>query len=333
MGLQYAKPVNDPWFEANTPLTREYEDEPGVFKNLTIYSPAFPISTVGCAIQYQWCDPSTGANPTCTDLTGLARTLEQLKKILKREKQRITLTRMMVSIGSASDMRKVITTITGSVLLINKFGNYQMAALRDDQWIQELSHIFGTLMTTMQIRNYRFTGGYTSAMDIDPVIQAPLANETWMCDAQMVRRDDYQSLSVLGLALICSIGGLIVLINLSLDSIVGWYQKRYHKREFATSEWELLEAETLQRHLYKSHGVDLREGDVSVAGVLARVENKRYGETMEVLVESERRGRMGLRSMSSMGTLGKESIVGVGVRRVSTERTLPGSPLSKKMTS
>jgi hypothetical protein len=330
MGLQYAKPVNDPWFEAKWPLPWEYNVAVNDFKNVTVYGPKFPISTVGCAMQYQWCDPSTGPNATCTELTGFTRSVRQADKMIKPEKQRVTLKRMRDILVSSGDFLNIITAITGSVLLINKFGYFQMAAPKDDQWIQELSHMFGTLLTNMQIRNYRFTGGYTSALNVDPVIQPPVANETWMCDAQLVRRSDYQSLSVLGLALICGLGSLIVVINLSLDSIVGWYQKRYKKREYATHEWELLEAETLQKQLYKSHGMDLREEDVSVASVLERMKTRRYGETIDTLVEREQRGMKELKSMSSAGTLGKGSEVDVRVRRASTEMTLPVSPLMRK---
>ena len=325
MGLQYSKPVNDPWFEANYPTTRQYSTDDGGYKNVTIYSPEFPISVVGCTHQYQWCDPSTGSDPTCTDLGGLHPTWTQARQLFKRDKQITTLKRMQDVAGVYNDFSKIAATITGSVLQINKYGYYQLAAMKDDYWISELGHMFGTLMKVMQIRNYRFTGGYTSPMNIQPVITPAAANETWMCDAQMVRREDYQSLSVLGLAIICAFGALIILINLTLDSSVGWYQKRYNKRAYATREWEMLQSETLQQKLYKAHGVDLREGDVSVTHVLERLEGRRLGETMETLVERERE----LKSMASVGTLGKGSEVGVSVRRVSTERTLEGSPLSR----
>ncbi|KAF2030442.1 hypothetical protein EK21DRAFT_100489 [Setomelanomma holmii] len=331
MGMQYAQPVNDPWFQANSPVTRAFEVSPGVFKNTTAYSPGdWPLTAVACTQQFQWCDPSTSSvDPTCTDLGGLRPVLKQAKRLFKREKQQITFARLTEVFSTAGGLADIALTITGDALLINKFGYYQLAAPRDDHWIQELSHMFGTLLQYIQIRNYRFTGGYTSALKIEPEITAPQTNETWMCNSQIVKREDYQSLSVLGLAIICSFGGLVILINLSLESIVGWYQKRYNKREYASAEWELLQAETLQRQLYKSYGVDLYEENVSMGDVLERLKGRKNGETMETLIGGRNEAAKELKSMSSTGTLGKGSEIGVHVRRVSSDMTMPMSPLSR----
>lgn len=323
MGMQYTNPVNDPWFEANTPKIKTTTSSTGIPRNATYYVPDFPISVVGCAMQYQWCDPGTGQ---CTDLTGRLRAMRQTRVRFKRPKQQITILRMAEITTITSGITSLATSLAGSVLLINKNGIYRSAGPRDDQWIQELSHMFGTLLKVMQIRNFRYTGGYTSDFKVEPVITPPLANETWMCDAQMVRRDDFQSLSVLGIALICSIGGLIIITNLCLDSVVAWYHKRWDTRRHVTEEWEMLQAENLQRQLYKTHGADWREENVSLANVLETVKNGRYGRAS---FAGRHEAYRELKSMSSAGSLGKDSEVAVGVRRMSTERTLPVSPLAR----
>ncbi|KAF2825406.1 hypothetical protein CC86DRAFT_407618 [Ophiobolus disseminans] len=319
MALEYSRPVNDPWFEANTPKINAYETQDGTYKNVTVYRPAFPISTVGCTHQFQWCDPSTGPSPTCTALDGLYPTNQQAKKLYKRKRQLTTLARIYNSIQRINAFSDIAGALVGSVLQMNKFGDHQLAPPKDDYWTTELSHMFGTLMKAIQIRNYRYTGGYSSLLDVKPVITQPMANETWMCDAQLVRREDYQSLSVLGLALICSLGTLIILINLSLDSIVGWYQKRYNKRVHATHEWDMLQAETMQEKLYAAYGVDLKEGSVSIRNVLEQLEHRKVGDTMETLVGTEK----GLKSTSSTGSVAKGSVVDTSVGRVSTEGTSP----------
>lgn len=128
--------------------------------------------------------------------------------------------------------------------------------------------MYATLLTITQIRNYRYTGGYETGLKITPAVTPPLDNETWMCDTQMVRRNDYLSFSVLGLSLIVGPGTLIILINLTLSTIVRWYQKRYQRRVHASLEWEMLETETLQRQAYKMQGVDLLEHSTSIAPLL-----------------------------------------------------------------
>ncbi|KAH8722812.1 hypothetical protein GQ44DRAFT_828694 [Phaeosphaeriaceae sp. PMI808] len=327
--VQYPKPINDPWFEAKTPIVREVRISDSVVQNVTIYIADYPISVLGCVTQHQLCDPSTGSSPTCTDL-GPVRNIRRAMKMLKRDQQKITLERMVNIISEAKDFTAIPIMLSGNSLLITKRPHYQNIIPPDDQWIMELDHMFGTLFQTMQIRNYRFAGGYPSSSDLQPNITKPQANATWMCGAQVVRRDDYQSLSVLGLALICSIGGLIILINLTLDSIVAWYSKRFQKGEHAIHEWEMLQAETLQEKLYKSYSVDIKEGEVSMETVLEGLRGRTYGETMGTLVERERKGEKNgaLKSMSGAGTLGIGNEIEVSLRRSSTDMTSPISSIS-----
>jgi hypothetical protein len=327
--LEYSKPVNDPWFEANTPVTREYETDDinngTKFKNVTVYTPSSPVLPLACTFQYQFCDPNASSGPNCTDLTGIMPAYDQSAQLFKREKQRDIGKRMAEVVGVANSFKELISNLKGNLLQINQYGFYQMAGLKDDYWTVELNHMMATLMKLYQIRNYRYTGGYSAPLNYKPVITSPLEKERWMCDAQIVKREDYQSLSVLGLALIISIGALIILINLTLDSFVGWYQRKYNKRLFATREWELLQAETLQQQLYKAHGIDLREDDVSIGTVLEKMENRRRVETFATLVDSERE----MKSMSSSGSMDKGSVGNASVRRIDTERTMPVSPLSR----
>jgi hypothetical protein len=319
-GMAYANPVTDPWFEAMTPM--QSQD-----KKTTVYSPQLPISTVGCTMQYQWCDPSTGAHPTCTTLTGARPSIHQAQQLFKREEQRVTLKRLATVLESAGDFTNIASYVPASaLLLINKYGYWQMDAPRDNQWIQELSHMFGTMLTNYQIRNYRYAGGYQSALDIKPVIEAPLANEMWMCDAQIVRRNDYQSLSVLGLSLICGIGGLIIVVNLTLHAVVGWFQKRYGKQGYKRDEWEMLQAESMQRRLYQSCGVDLEKGHVSVATVLERMQEQRDREVILVVAGEGR----DIECMTSTKTLvEKEDVIQGDVKRVDSERTLSMDSISR----
>jgi hypothetical protein len=139
-----------------------------------------------------------------------------------------------------------------------------------------------------------------------------------MCDAQLVRREDYQSLSVLGLALVCTIGGLIIFINLTLESIVGWYQHRHNKRGHAMQEWDMLQAETLQRHFYMSQGADLRVGHISVADILDGLKVLRRNDTMDTLVGNHPETR----SMSSEETLCKEHSIGGRMKIAASKSTI-----------
>lgn len=323
MGAYYAMPVDDPWFEANTPVRRTVILETGQIKT-TVYYPKFPISTVACTMQYQWCD---AVSSKCTQLTGRMPAMQQATSILfKSGKKRITILRMNQVSTTTGGLSLVGSNLGGLALLMTKHGSYSLAAPRNNEWIQELSHMFGTMLKAMQIRNYRFTGGYTSTLQVQPRIDSLPANATWMCDAQMVRRQDYQSLSVLGITLICTMGALIILINLTLDSIIAWHHKRYSVKLHAIQEWELVRAESLQKQLYCVHGADWSHEKVSVQCILESFEIRGNNR---VPFETKQYGKN--ESIRTLSTATKENRTEVHVRRVSTEENLTYTPFEVGM--
>lgn len=173
---------------------------------------------------------------------------------------------MVQVLHSIGDISQLASTLTGNALLANQFGTIEEYPLPNDPWIQELNHIFGTLMRVMQIRNYRYVGGYD--VRFTPNVTPPAKNERWMCSNQIVRRSDYQSVSVLGIAIILGIGSFITLVNLTLSKVVAKFQKYYLKHEHAYLEWDILETETLQRMAYRASGVEMLSGLKSIQPVL-----------------------------------------------------------------
>lgn len=265
--LQYTAPVHDPWFEALEPDTIMKPSAHSDLENITIYNAEWPVSTVGCAVQYQFCDPSIGTEANCTGMTGIDAVFPKARELLRKNpKQYLTLQRLQQLLGSIGGLSRLTQYLAGNVLLANKYGTIEMTPFPNDQWIQELNHMFGTVMTVLQIRNYRFVGGY--AEQYVPAVTPPRDNETWMCDNQMIRREDYQSFSILGLSIIIGMGSLIILINMTLDVIVAWYQKQSRTRTHAYMEWDILETEELQRLVYSKHGVDMLSGSSSIEQLL-----------------------------------------------------------------
>jgi hypothetical protein len=264
--MRYSGPVDDPWFEAHEAHSEVMKIEYDARENVTWYYPKYPVSVVGCACQYQFCGPTATEGTVCTPLTGMDTAVRLCSDILRFPRQRAALRRIVEVIGSIGDMSRLATTLVGNVLLANHFGPIEEHPLPNDQWIRELNHMFGTLMTVLQIRNYRFAGGYDP--QFEPKVTPPRANDTWMCGNQMVRRNDYQSFSVLGLGIIVGLGGFIILVNMTLSEVVGMIQKRYHKHGHGRREWNLLKTETLQLLAYSAQGVDMLSGLNSIQPAL-----------------------------------------------------------------
>jgi hypothetical protein len=264
--IRYTGPVDDPWFEAHEAHTQVLKTENDGRQNLTTYNSTYPISVVGCASQYQLCGQIATSGTACTPLTGIDVSFDTARKILRNPQQIVTLNRIDRVIEEISSMGQLVTALTGKVLLVEQFGTIELHPLPNDQWIQELNHMFGTLITALQVRNYRYVGGYDARFT--PNVTPPAENETWMCGNQIIRRSDYQSFSVLGIAVIIGIGAFTILVDLVLCKVVEWIQKRYRKRQHAYLEWNFLETETLRRTAYRVRGVEMLSGLTSVQPVL-----------------------------------------------------------------
>jgi len=263
--MRYSGPVDDPWFEAHEPSTQTLKIEFDAREEVTTYHSKYPISVVGCACQYQYCG-RTMSGTACTPLNGLDASLPKARAILKSPKQKAIIRRWTEVAGSVGDMSRVASALAGNVLLANQFGTIELHPLPNDHWIQELNHMFGTIMAALQIRNYRYAGGYGA--ESMPKVTPPWENQTWMCNSQKVRRSDYQSFSVLGIGIIIGLGAFIILVDLALSSVVGSIQRRFRKREHAPLEWDLLKTKTLQRLAYSGQGVEMQSGLNSIQPVL-----------------------------------------------------------------
>ena len=140
-----------------------------------------------------------------------------------------------------NDINIMLEDLQGSELLAfqeleGSFGT----SLPDNQWILELQHLFSILLTYVQLQYA--TGTETAAYN--RYLQPPTPSERWMCGNQIVQRSDHASFSVLGLAIILVVGGLIMLVNSFLSTLWPKLRPRSALGEYRDAQWvsnELLE--------------------------------------------------------------------------------------------
>jgi hypothetical protein len=90
--------------------------------------------------------------------------------------------------------------------------------------------------------------GLTNNPPTDPVVAQ-------MCSNQLVRSDgQHQSFSVLGLTLVLILGGIIIILGMVTDTVVGWLQTLLGAR-YRRTQWILDEKLQLQRAAYEGFGV------------------------------------------------------------------------------
>lgn len=145
-----------------------------------------------------------------------------------------------------------------STIVHEKVGFQTVKSLPDDQWALEIENWFKTQLLTMQAYITNFVTGWQE-VSLDNMITPPPETDMWMCEAQIIRRKDCASLSILGLSIIISVGSLIIIANMSITWIVNRMRPATAQQLYKKESWRvnhLLElqtatAETLHRRSSK----------------------------------------------------------------------------------
>ena len=260
--VSYTGPIEDPWFYATTPIAL-IDGQTQTFYGT---APDSPVSVVGCTEQHQLCNPATSQ---CTGLSGLTGVLHHKWESLGfTERQIATYNRSFVV--ASDSILSATTQILGAkhMLVQNHVGYGNAATLPPNQWILELNNWFGTMMTNLQIRSLQYATGPSSPRFFKYVRPPQTRDEQDMCTRQIIRRNDFASFNVLGLALIFILGGLIVIVNLTLRSVVNRLQQATPKGQHRIREWDVNGTLKLQRIAFQKHGTGLEVGktDLAAAG-------------------------------------------------------------------
>jgi hypothetical protein len=63
-------------------------------------------------------------------------------------------------------------------------------------------------------------------------------SEKWLCQNMMMQSAAYQSFSVMALVLIAVFGMIFILISLTIETSVGWVQRRFNRSAHGREMWE-----------------------------------------------------------------------------------------------
>ena len=221
-------------------------------QNVTYFAPAAPVSVVGCASQYQWCNPNQ--DNTCTNLVGNEAEAEAVDRIGYNEKQMRIYARLVQALTSSS-IGIIASSLGNDALLAGSksLGAGEVSVpLPNNQWIQELNYWFGMHLTNTQLQVVQYATGTGNAA-WDRNWEAPGAEDEWWCVNQMVQRSDYSSINMLGVILILCFGILFVLVNTFLDPVVTAVRSKKHKA-LGVSPWKMHHVLQLQSMLYEALG-------------------------------------------------------------------------------
>jgi hypothetical protein len=247
----YKGKVDDALFNAQIPA-----DDSKQF-----YAPTNDFAVLGCTEQYQFCDPKTDR---CTALGGLYAVQNAVERgeIPFSRKQKATFAIVWESAWGMA-MQWTIKLLSGQVLLAQNWVFTATAvgssALPSNQWQHESFNLHNISLAMFQHRINQYASPDTfelaPGVGADEQLVRPTDPDMLeMCQRQRVLSAKHYSVSVLGMAIILSIGSLLIMIDQSMEAM--WF--RYFNaagRLSKRAEWTQTGTLQLHRQALEARGV------------------------------------------------------------------------------
>ncbi|KAH9204414.1 hypothetical protein DL95DRAFT_496441 [Leptodontidium sp. 2 PMI_412] len=257
-GVAHTAPSNDLWIQA-TLRPKELEET-----NISLWTSEYDASLLGCIDQYQVCKPSMANSlQTCTNLTSALDTmLEAGRPSFHFNAHQLSTVARLFDKYWLRTMYQTIYGRGGAALNANsRLYDGQQLPLPSNQWQKEVSIWFSTCLAKDQAWAEEW-----STMPRNLPIQLNQKNSPFdsnyptdatlriQCSNQLVRdAGRHQNFSVLGIGLILGLGGLIIVVGLTIDVAVGFL--RPQKSRFRKDEWEMEEVLALHIAAYAGLGL------------------------------------------------------------------------------
>ena len=266
--MEYYTPVDDPWFSAHVHYNDAFED------NTTIptYVRDRLSSPLGCATLHQFCNPNLLPASACTPWGGWNQTLQSLTSqsaLEFNDRQNATIIRLMEAAYAAS-LDQVVISLDQSILLATQEAAKDLTnGLPPDQWKQEVYQLNSIMLAYLQSLMVNYVEG-PSDPAYNHYIQPPSTpEEEEFCKNQIAADPSLHCFSVLGMAITLVIGGLIMLINLTLEPLVRLFRNFTNNDHglYKQLEWDTTATLQLQRLVYEEQGSGTWHGEPDVVPV------------------------------------------------------------------
>lgn len=287
----YMEPCDDPIFGAHQ-----------LNEAIGVYYADYWALPLGCTEQYRVCSPQSNA---CTSYMGLMQLLTSFgardaNQLGFNTVQQQTFYRLVPAL-QVSNVYYATFTRSGSALRASEtLSQLTQTYLPPNQWHLEVGSWFDSGLARLQQITQEYATGPmvvprgSFIASPDPTVAEDII---WavMCRSQLINDGSTtMSFSVLGIAILVGLGIIIVLLSFSLDTVVGWLQKKTGKGLHAQMEWRLNDKLELQRLLYE----EMHQGhwdDSKSVPVTA------WGDRLSSVAERERKRLETKRSASDTG--------------------------------
>jgi hypothetical protein len=268
--IVYLDPVDDPLFAAHQPTNTTF----GTGANLqTIkqYTRDTWIDTLGCIDQHQVCNPNphNQSSPLCTPLTSVngltdalvQRSAEREDSYLAMDSDQFSIATLLIGTIGYWEMNDVVGARGASALKANQIlVGLASPGLPINQWVIEVETWFRATLAAVQGLIVQYAAGPTVSNGI--ITPPTLATDQALCDQMLVRATpdgSFQNFSVLGLAIVLAISGLVIFLALALRPVVDFISARRHNNDWRRRTWRLEDKLQLHRLAYEGAGWTTKE--------------------------------------------------------------------------
>lgn len=251
--VAYAGPVNDPWFSVPSLTIENSTVASSVDAPSVIYVMNQP-SVLGCTERWKWCNQAESDHTRCTDFSSRVKYDPQHSAVqgLGLNARQLKVFERMMDAVVMSDLNMLVQAVGAAGLNASNTVLTKPDPLPSDQWIWEVGNWFSTSMAAVQLNTIQYVMGDKHEKHTLEAQLTLTPEEKWMCSNQIVIRSDFQSFSLFGMCSILIIGGLMIILGLSVEPLLT--QKSLlvkHSRRLAWVSQGVLQ---LQRLVFESRG-------------------------------------------------------------------------------
>jgi hypothetical protein len=187
---------------------------------MRLYTSVDPVAVLGCTERTLLSNSTDGKDTAPLDLVTHLKVKSHTLGLEWSEMQIPIVQRLLYTLAYTA-VSQAANSLNGNGLLATSYVQYNMSpGLPSNQWQLELMNWLSASLNALQTFTVQYVIGYGSEDGSSTNSAAPSESEKWMCDRQIVNRDDYSSFSVLGLAVLIIVSGCIILANISTRRFV-----------------------------------------------------------------------------------------------------------------
>ncbi|KAF2750359.1 hypothetical protein M011DRAFT_239586 [Sporormia fimetaria CBS 119925] len=227
--------VDDPWYSAHVEKGNLNSRKGGS----NTYFADNAVSPLGCTSQYQICLKGNNGEKQCTRLSGLRE--GTLLDGLNKERDEFLMWLYATSFGVWAINTPMRSLGADSLTSRHTLTTGVQGPLPNDQWqkdVQNWAHMFLAGLQTASVD--AATGPSSKDMRERLWLTPDTEIGKYFCRNQKIRSAAYTNFSILGLTLTFALGGLILLINFSLEYFSEKFLwKLWRSGHYAISEWKM----------------------------------------------------------------------------------------------